>query len=256
MRPDHVERICDLLIKRGIRKRYTANARIEVARFPHMLEKAYRAGFRMLLFGLESASDKTLAQLHKGFTVQQMRGAFAVLRQFPFFYHGYFIYGNLGETESDMLAIADLARDLGVHTITLNRLRVDTYTPLRTQIEALPGHRISPNGYVYSPEFDRTRLLRIRNRIRDRFLYRPAQMAKLLAAANNCEIITYRQMAYFALRSPLFLYDYAAHLGHKVLKELRHRAKQRLVQGNCGRSDTLPTPPGLSRPAVLGSAPG
>ena len=255
VRPDHVERICDLLIERGIKKRYTANARIEVARFPRMLEKAYRAGFRMLLFGLESASDKTLAQLHKGFTINQMRTAFDGLRQFPFFYHGYFIYGNLGETEADMLAIADLARDLGVHTITLNRLRVDAFTPLRKQIEALPGYRISPNGYVYSPEFDRKRLLRIRNRIRNRFLYRPGQMIKLLTAANNSEILTYRQMAYFALRGPLFLYDYTAHLGHKVLKELRHRSKQRNTRGNRGRNDTLATPPVMGRPAALASAP-
>ncbi len=234
VRPDHVERICDRLIERGIQKRYTANARIEVARFPRMLEKAYRAGFRMLLFGLESASDQTLAQLHKGFTLKQMRAAFAVLREFPFFYHGYFIYGNLGETEADMLAIADLARDLGVHTITLNRLRADTFSPLRQQIEARPGHWISANGYVYSPEFDRSRLLRIRNRIRNRFIYRPAQLAKVLTAAHNCEIITYRQMAYFGLRSPLFLYDYAAHLGHKVLKGLRHRFGPRQAETKGG----------------------
>ena len=232
VRPDHVERICDLLIERGIQKRYSANARIEVARYPHMLAKAYRAGFRMILFGLESASDKTLEQLHKGFTIKQMREAFAVLRGFPFFYHGYFIYGSLGETEEEMVAIADLARDLGVHTITLNRLRVDKFTPLRKQIEGMPGYRISPNGYVYSPEFDRQRLLRIRDRIRNRFIYRPGQLARMLTALHDCEIVTYPQMAFFGLRSPLFLYDYAAHLGHKVLKRLRHRSKGRETQAN------------------------
>jgi anaerobic magnesium-protoporphyrin IX monomethyl ester cyclase len=253
VRPAHVERICDLLIERGIKKRYTANARIEVARFPHMLEKAYRAGFRMLLFGLESASDATLAQLHKGFTIQQVREAFAVLRQFPFFLHGYFIYGNLGETEADMLAIAELARDLGVHTITLNRLRADTFSPLREQIEALPGHWISPNGYVYSPEFDRTRLLRIRNRIRNRFIYRPGQIARVLAAANDCEIITYRQMLFFGLRSPLFFFDYAAHLGHKVMKRIRQRAKARTLQ-RCGPGNELLIPPALTVPPALASA--
>jgi hypothetical protein len=39
-------------------------------------------------------------------------------------------------------------------------------------------------------------------------------------------------MAFFGLRSPLFLYDYAAHLGHKVLKRLRHRSKGRETQAN------------------------
>lgn len=217
--PQRVERICDLIIERGIKKRFSANARIEVAKYPHLLEKAYRAGFRMLLFGLESASDRTLEQLHKGFTISQMRDAFAVLRRFPFFYHGYFIYGNIGETEEEMVSIADLAANLGVHTITLNRLRVDKFTPLRKEIEGAPGYRISSNGYVYSPGFDRKRLLRIRDRIRNRFIYRPAQMARLLSTMHECEIVTYRQMLYFCLRAPLFLYDYAI---RAVRKARRH----------------------------------
>jgi radical SAM superfamily enzyme YgiQ (UPF0313 family) len=227
VQPERVERICDLLLERGIQKRYSANARIEVARFPRMLDKAYRAGFRLLLFGLESASDRTLARLHKGFTVAQMRAAFDTLRDFPFFYHGYFIYGSLGETEAEMLDIADLARDLGLHTLTLNRLRVDKYTPLRSEIEGAPGYRISPNGYVYSPGFDRPRLLRIRDQIRNRFLYRPRQLARIVQTLNDTELVTYRQMAGFALRAPLFLYDYALHVARKWTKASRHRTKQR-----------------------------
>jgi radical SAM superfamily enzyme YgiQ (UPF0313 family) len=221
VQPSRVERICDLLIERGIKKRFSANARIEVARHPHVLEKAYRAGFRMILFGLESANDRTLQHLNKGFTIRQMRDAFAVLRRFPFFYHGYFIYGNIGETEEEMVSIADLATELGVHTITLNRLRVDKFTPLRKEIEGVSGYRISSNGYVYSPGFDRKRLLRIRDRIRNRFIYRPAQITKVLSALNECEIVTYGQMLRFCLRAPLFLYDYVIHVGDKVRKRLR-----------------------------------
>jgi len=213
--PDRVEHICDLLIERGIDKQYFANARLEVAKYPHMLEKAYRAGFRVLFLGVESATDRTLKQLAKGFNTRQIWDAFTVLRRFPFFYHAFFIYGNVGETEEEMMAIPEFARELGVHTIGLSLLRVDKFTPLRQLVESTPGYWISSRGHVYSREFDRKRLVRIRNRIRNRFLYRPGQLAKAFSTLNNCKILTYRQMAKLGLITPLLLLDSVAHWSHK-----------------------------------------
>ncbi len=214
--PDRVERICDLLIERGIDKRYFANARLEVAKYPRMLEKAYRAGFRMLLLGIESASDRTLKQLGKGFTTGQVRDAFTVLRRFPFFYHAYFIYGNVGETEEEMMAIPEFARELGVHMITLSLLRVDKFTPLRRVVESTPGYWIGSRGRVYSQEFGRKGLVRIRNRIRHRFLYRPGQLAKMFSSLNSCEILTYRHIARLGLITPFLFLGYVAHRSRKA----------------------------------------
>lgn len=214
--PNHAERICDLIIERGIDKIYFANARIEAARYPKMLEKAYRAGFRMLLLGIESASDRILNQLNKGFNTQQIRDAFKVFRQFPFYYHTYFIYGNIGETEEEMMTIPDFARELGAHTINLSMLRVDNFSPLRQIVESTPGYYISRHGKVYSHEFDRKRLGRIRNRIRNRFMLHPGQLAKILSTMNNCNILTYRQMAKLGLMSPLFLFDYVVQRNARV----------------------------------------
>ncbi len=223
LEPARVERICDLLIEQGIDKRYFANARIEVAKFPRMLAKAYRAGFRILLLGIESASDRILRQLDKGFDTRKVREAFAVLRRFPFYYHAYFIYGNVGETEEEMMAIPEFAEELGVHAISLSLFRVDKFTPLRQVVESTPGYRISSNGYVYSKEFDKKRLLRIRNRIRNRFQYRPAQMAKMLAVLNDGGVFTYRQMVGLGFLTPWLLLDYVARRGHKTFRRLRDK---------------------------------
>jgi site-specific DNA-methyltransferase (adenine-specific) len=57
---NRVERICDLILQRGIRKKYVVNARLEIARHPEVLRKMVRAGFVGLLVGIESAQDKTL----------------------------------------------------------------------------------------------------------------------------------------------------------------------------------------------------
>jgi len=218
--PDRVERICDLIIERGIDKLYFANARIEAARYPHMLEKAYRAGFRMLLLGIESASDRILEQLNKGFNTKQIRDAFTVFRQFPFFYHAYFIYGNVGETEEEMMAIPEFARELGVHMINLSVLRVDKFTPLRQLVESMPGYWINKNGKVYSQKFDRKRLGRIRNQIRNRFMFRPGQLTKILTTVHNCNILTYWQMAKLGLMAPLFFLDYVIQKSAKTFRHL------------------------------------
>lgn len=218
--PKRVERICELLIERGIDKRYAANARLEVANHPQMLKKAHRAGFRIMLLGIESASDKILKQLGKGFTTQKVREAFAVLRKLPFFYHAYFMYGNVGETEQEMLAIPGFARELGVHMISLSQLRIDQFTPLRQVVESTPGYWITPNGHVYSEQYDKKRLLKIRNRIRNRFMYHPGQLAKALSMLNDCDVVTYGQMAQLGLMAPLFLTDYVARRGRKLTGRL------------------------------------
>jgi anaerobic magnesium-protoporphyrin IX monomethyl ester cyclase len=222
-KPAWVERICDLIIERGIDKRFYANARLEVARHPHVLEKAYRAGFRMLLLGLESATDRILEQLGKGFNTRQVQEAFTVLRQFPFYYHAYFIFGNIGETEEEMMAIADFAGEIGVHGMTLCKLRVDEFTPLRKLVEDTPGYRISSHGNVYSKEFGKLRLRKIRNSIRNRFMSRPGQLSRSIAALNRCEILTYRQMLRLGFMTPLFLLSYLSYRSRKAVYRIRRR---------------------------------
>jgi hypothetical protein len=74
----------------------------------------------------------------------------------------------------------------------------------------------------------------------------------VLAALDRCQIVSYRRMVFFGLRSPLFLYDYAAHFGHKLLKKLRQRSKARTPQ-QCEPGDGLLIPPALTVPPVLTS---
>ncbi len=221
--PLRVERICDLLLERGIEKRFFANARLEIAQHPEILDKAYRAGFRMILLGIESASDRVLKQMNKGFNTQQVREAFTVLRKWPFYYHAYFIYGNVGESEEEMLAIPGFARELGVHSISLSRLRVDKYTPLRRLIEKTPGHRISNNGYVYSDAFDKYRLRKIRNQIRNGFGLRPAQIIRMLSMIRRADILSGRQMLRLSLAAPLVLFDHLSGRAQKAVRRFREK---------------------------------
>jgi radical SAM superfamily enzyme YgiQ (UPF0313 family) len=127
--PQRAEEICDEIIARKIKKRFLAQARIDIAEYPRLLSKMVRAGFKALLIGIESPHDWILAQLNKGFNQEKIRKSFAVLKKYPIFYNGYFIYGNIGETEEEMLYIGQFAKEIGVDAITCNKLRIENSRP-------------------------------------------------------------------------------------------------------------------------------
>ncbi len=176
--PRRAEKICDLLIQRKIKKRFLAQARIDIAQHPVLLKKLARAGFKALFIGIESPHDRVLGQLNKGFDQAAIREAFAVLRKYPILTNGYFIYGNIGETEEEMLYIAQFAREIGVDTISTNKLRIEKYSPLRELAEGAPGYHITDRGELYSDDFSHARLKKIGKKIKYSF-YTPARYLRL-----------------------------------------------------------------------------
>ena len=147
---DRVERICDLIMERGIRKNYLINARLEVARRPDILEKMARAGFLLLMLGVESAHDKTLRSMRKGFNTSQIREYCRVLAKTGMITHGYFILGNIGESVEEMHEILPFARDLHLDTIAISTLRVGPHSGLEELVAQSPGYHVAANGKVYS----------------------------------------------------------------------------------------------------------
>lgn len=188
---ERVERICELIIKERIKKTFFINTRLDIAKRPDVLSKMYRAGFRVFLIGIESACDKSLKLLNKGFTIAQVRKAFEVLRKFPFIYHGYFIIGNIGETEKDMLSIAGFAREIGVDTLSLSLLRCEKYSPLKALIEKSPGYYIEDDGRVCSELYPRAKLRKIMRKVQHDF-YNVPQILKVLKKFMASGLINFR----------------------------------------------------------------
>ena len=171
---DWVERVCDLILKEGIRKKYVINARLEVAKRPEVLRKMYKAGFMVFLLGIESAHDKTLASMNKGFTTAAVREYFEVLREFNFIYHCYFIIGNIGETREEMLDAIEFAHELGVDTLGLSVLRATKYSPLKEILKGLDDYHIEESsGKVYSNMLSVEELQQIRRDVNASFFTIP-----------------------------------------------------------------------------------
>jgi len=177
---DWVERLCDLVISEGIKKKYAINARLEVAKRPDVLKKMYEAGFMAFFLGIESAHDKTLASMNKGFTTAKVREYFEVLRHFNFIYHCYFIIGNIGESREEMLDIVKFSHELGVDTLGLSVLRATEYSPLKEMVRNYNNYHIEEDsGKVYSDMLSVDDLQQIRRDVNASFFTMPVIMRVL-----------------------------------------------------------------------------
>jgi radical SAM superfamily enzyme YgiQ (UPF0313 family) len=222
MNPQRVERLCDLIIENGIKKTFVVQARVDVVKHRRVLDKAQQAGFKVFLIGVESPHDRILDQLQKGINQQQIRDSFAILTQYDFYLHGYFIYGNIGETEEEMLFISRFAREIGLDSITFQKLRIEKFSPLKEVVEATPGYHYDRiGGPVYSDRYGLEELKQIRNRIRSDF-YRPAQLLHIARKARRLGLVSGGDIATGLLKLPIVLC--------KLARNNAQRKKQRRAQ--------------------------
>jgi len=204
--PKRSEQLCDLIIKNKIKKIFIAQTRIDVAKHPRVLDKAEKAGFKIFLIGIESPHDRILKQLQKGITQQEVRDAFAILTQYDFYLHGYFIYGNIGETEEEMLYIPKFAKEVKLDSISFQKLRVERFSPLKGLIDETPGYYYNRiGGSVYSDRYGRKELKQIRNRIRSEF-YDLSQIIHIIRKARRIGLLSVRDLTDGFLKLPLLMY--------------------------------------------------
>lgn len=196
---DRVGRICDLILARNIRKKYLINARLEIARRPDVLRKMEKAGFAMLLLGVESAHDKTLRAMRKGFNTAKIRKYFNVLRDLPMILHGYFILGNIGESIAEMEQIIPFAHELGIDTLGLSVLRSTPHSGLDELVAKSPGYHIAPDGKIYSDHCSLKELNLLR-RLLYREFYTSRQMLRVLKKVYNSGLL--RLLPQFLFRMP------------------------------------------------------
>jgi len=176
-----VEAICDLILLMKVKKTLGVALRIEVAFHEEVLKKMFKAGFRFLSLGIESTKDKTLLEMEKGFDTVKVREACKLLRKYPFILVGYFLIGNIGENEEDMLRTADFADELGLDFIYASYLKMEKHSQLEKLVEKSSEYYLDNKGFVCSKSYSRDHLKSIRHRIQRRFY----TISKFLAIARK-----------------------------------------------------------------------
>jgi radical SAM superfamily enzyme YgiQ (UPF0313 family) len=146
------------------------------------------------LIGVESAQDKTLAVINKGFTTEKVREFFKVLRKYNFFYHCYFIIGNIGETRDEMLEIAKFGHDIGADTLGLSLLRASKYSPLKSMLKNYENYHIEGgSGKIYSDQLSLDDLQDIRRQVYASFYTIPLILTVLRKLLIH-RILTFRRI--------------------------------------------------------------
>jgi radical SAM superfamily enzyme YgiQ (UPF0313 family) len=163
--------------------------------------------------------------------------AMAVLTQYDFLLHGYFIYGNVDETAEEMLYISKFAQEIGLDTISFQKLRIEKFSPLKEVVESAPGYYYERiGGPVYSDRYGRKELKQIRDRIAREF-YTPRQLLRIVAKARRIGLVSPRDVVMPLLKLPVLLGGLAL---HKVRKKKSKRQRRAVSAAGPERNHTPP----------------
>ncbi|NLF00612.1 MAG: radical SAM protein [Anaerolineales bacterium] len=113
---DHVLGICEGLLARGIRMRWTCNSRVDFVD-EEMLQTMARAGCWMISWGIESGDEGILRRVHKGITPAQVERALGWSHSAGIRNWGYFIIGLPGETETTIRRTIEFSKRLPLELV-------------------------------------------------------------------------------------------------------------------------------------------
>lgn len=122
-RRDRVEKICDLIGERGIKMKLYCEGRVNHSS-AGLFRKMKSAGFEVIYFGVESASEHVLDYYRKRATPAQARQAVANAKRCGLIVITSFIIGAPVESVDDMRRTISFIKELRPHGMQLNVLDV------------------------------------------------------------------------------------------------------------------------------------
>jgi radical SAM superfamily enzyme YgiQ (UPF0313 family) len=108
---DQVMGMCDLIIKEGLKVKWTCNSRVDYVD-EEMLQRMSQAGNWLISWGIESGSEEVLKRARKGYRMEQAHLALNWAKKAGIKNWGYFIIGLPGETEETIQETIDLSKKL------------------------------------------------------------------------------------------------------------------------------------------------
>jgi len=126
-------RLAELLIERGIRKKYVSWARSDtICRNVELFRLWKQAGLTVLYIGLESMDERTLTDYHKGYTPETNQRAVGILRELGIGLHAALMV-NPDFTREDFLRVRKTALALAPAEVSFTVFSPPPGTPLWKQ---------------------------------------------------------------------------------------------------------------------------
>lgn len=116
VKKERVIAICDLLIQKGLHKRFRwlCNARVNLDL--ETMRKMKQAGCHLIIPGIESCNQQILNNIKKGITIKQVTEYVANAKKAGLLVHACYMVGNNGETKKTMQETLELALKLNTDT--------------------------------------------------------------------------------------------------------------------------------------------
>jgi radical SAM superfamily enzyme YgiQ (UPF0313 family) len=118
-------RLCDLMIQKKLNVSWGGNFRVDKRIDIEMLKKIKDAGCCYFVLGIESASNKILGRMHKGFTIEEAEQFIRQCGQAGIEIVANWVVGFPGETEEDFM---QTARFIERHAGAIKRNTFSTLT--------------------------------------------------------------------------------------------------------------------------------
>jgi anaerobic magnesium-protoporphyrin IX monomethyl ester cyclase len=145
--PTWLDTLCDQMIREGLQARWMMEARLEQGFTPELCKKLYRAGCRMLAFGLESGCQRILDFMEKGITVTTASQVLKNCAEAGIWNHVFGIIGFPTETPEEaektlqfIVKNREHVRSAGCHTFVLERHSDVWSNPAHFRVSRMTPH--------------------------------------------------------------------------------------------------------------------
>jgi radical SAM superfamily enzyme YgiQ (UPF0313 family) len=188
-----VREVCQEIKVRGLKINWCCNTRVDLVD-EELLKVMKDSGCHMLLFGIESGSQKVLDMINKKTSVEHTREGISSCKKIGIETAGYFIMGNPGENKEEAEKTIKLSKELGLDYVTFgvtvvypasdlynwavdNNLLKDKYWYMREDLEGSNTGR-DVNGSLELKEFPPEEQRKMVKKANRQFYLRPSFMLK------------------------------------------------------------------------------
>jgi len=146
---ERVIEICKRIIQEDIDLKWICNGFVGLVD-EELMKLMKKAGCHMILFGIESGSQKILANIKKGFAIGKALETFKIAKRVGIDTHAHFILGCPGETEETIKETIKLAKKLNPTTAAFNILTIYPGSELHEKLRRrLPKNWDSTEADIY-----------------------------------------------------------------------------------------------------------
>ncbi len=112
----HLQQICEEILKRNLRCAWAAYARADFDDYS-LLRLMRQAGCFLLKIGVESGDETVLEKSKKNYSLERVRRAISLMKGLGFHIHATFVFGLPGETKETIKKTIRLAKELKPTTV-------------------------------------------------------------------------------------------------------------------------------------------